>query len=94
LSAAAPAPTSNQTPADPFAYFVQAGAFSRTQEAEQQRAKLAMLGFGAKVIEREQGGRTVFRVRVGPFDKRDEANSVKTKIEMAGVESQLVLVQK
>lgn len=79
---------------DPFMYFVQAGAYSRTEEAEQQRAKLAMLGFGAKVTEREQSGRMVYRVRVGPFDKKDDADLAKTKIETAGVESALVRVQK
>ena len=30
--------------ADPFSYFVQAGAYGRTEDAEQQRAKLAMMG--------------------------------------------------
>ena len=47
---AAGAPTVPQPPAtratpDPFAYFVQAGAFGRGEDAEQQRARLAMLGF-------------------------------------------------
>ena len=54
--------------ADPFIYFVQAGAFARPEDAEQQRARLAMMGFEAKVTEREQSGRTVYRVRIGPFD--------------------------
>lgn len=79
---------------DPFSYFVQAGAFSRTEDAEQQRAKLAMLGFAAKVTEREQSGRTVYRVRVGPFDRKDEADSTKERLDGAGVESSLVRVQK
>jgi cell division protein FtsN len=89
-----PAIASAKGGSDPFTYFVQAGAYSRTEEAEQQRAKLAMLGFGAKVTEREQAGRTVFRVRVGPYDKKDDADVAKTKIETAGVESALVRVQK
>ncbi|HJV95673.1 MAG TPA: SPOR domain-containing protein, partial [Albitalea sp.] len=79
---------------DPFSYFVQAGAFARTEDAEQQRAKLAMLGFAAKVTEREQSGRTVYRVRVGPFDRKDEADSTKERLDGAGVESSLVRVQK
>ena len=79
---------------DPFVYCVQAGAFSQTEEAEQQRAKLAMLGFEARLSEREQSGRTVFRVRVGPFDKRDEADAAKEKLTGAGVESSLVRVQR
>ncbi len=86
--------TSTKPGADPFIYFVQAGAYGRTEDADQQRAKLAMQGFTAKVTEREQAGRTVYRVRVGPFDKKDEADAAKEKLDGAGVESALVRVQK
>jgi cell division protein FtsN len=80
--------------ADPFSYFVQAGAYSQQDEAEQQRARLAIIGFEAKLTEREQAGRTVYRVRVGPFDKKDDAEAAKAKLNDAGVESALVRVQR
>jgi cell division protein FtsN len=80
--------------ADPFDYFVQAGAFRTQTDADAQRAKLAMLGWEARVSEREQNGRTVFRVRVGPFAKRDDAEQLKEKLDGAGVESALVRVQR
>jgi cell division protein FtsN len=76
-----------------FDYFVQAGAFRSQAEADAQRAKLAMLGWEARVSEREQSGRTVFRVRVGPFAKRDDAEDLKGKLAAAGVDSALVRVQ-
>ena len=79
---------------DPFTYFVQAGAYGKTEDAEQQRARLAMMGMEAKLTEREQSGRTVFRVRVGPFDKKDEAEAAKSKLGDAGIESALVRVQR
>ena len=79
---------------DALSYFVQAGAFGRVEDAEAQRAKLAMSGWAAKVTEREQSGRTVYRVRLGPFDRKDEATQMKEKLEGAGVESALVQVQK
>jgi cell division protein FtsN len=79
---------------DPFAYFVQAGAFARPEDAEQQRARLAMLGYEARVSEREQSGRTMFRVRIGPFDRKEDADGAKEKLAGAGVESALVRVQK
>ncbi|SFE25763.1 SPOR domain-containing protein [Paracidovorax konjaci] len=81
------------TGAEPFDYFVQAGAFRTQGDADAQRAKLAMLGWEARVSEREQNGRTVFRVRVGPFTKRDDAEMLKEKLDGAGVESALVRVQ-
>lgn len=79
---------------DPFDYFVQAGAFRTQQDADAQRAKLAMLGWEARVSEREQNGRNVFRVRVGPFAKRGDAEQLKDKLAGAGVESALVRVQR
>jgi cell division protein FtsN len=54
--------------ADPFAYFIQAGAFRSNEDALAQKAKLALAGFEASITEREQSGRTVYRVRVGPLD--------------------------
>jgi cell division protein FtsN len=80
--------------ADPFLYFVQAGAYARTEDAEQQRAKLAILGFQGKLSEREQSGRTMYRVRVGPFDRKEDADAAKDKLTGAGIEAALVRVQK
>ena len=79
---------------DPFTYFVQAGAFRTQADAEGQRAKLAMLGWDARVSEREQSGRTVFRVRIGPFDKRVDADQIRGKLDGLKVESNLVRVQR
>ena len=80
--------------ADPYDYFVQAGAFRTQADADAQRAKLAMMGWEARVSEREQNGRPVFRVRVGPFAKRDDAAALKDKLDGTGVESALVRVQR
>ena len=80
--------------ADPFNYFIQAGAFRTPEDAEQQRAKLSLLGFQAKTSEREQAGRTVYRVRLGPFDKKDEADKTKEKLDNNAIETALVRVQR
>ena len=79
--------------ADPFVYFVQAGAYRSTEEAEAQRAKTALLGLDPKISERDQGGRTVYRVRMGPMDKV-EAERVRAKLEAAHIESAMVRVQR
>lgn len=85
---------SSATAADPFSYFVQAGAFRTAEDAESQRAKLSLGGIEARVSEREQSGRTVFRVRIGPFDKRDDADKAKERLEALGMEAALVRVQR
>lgn len=80
--------------AEPFSYFVQLGAFRTVEDAEAQRAKLSLAGVEAKVSEREQAGRTVFRVRTGPYDKREEADKAKAKLDAMGMETALVRVQR
>lgn len=82
------------TPADPFTYFVQVGAFRTPEDADAQRAKLSLMGVEARVTEREQSGRTVYRVRVGPFEKKDDADRLKEKLDGSGLESVLVRVQR
>jgi cell division protein FtsN len=91
-----PPPGLNATPSgtDPFLYFVQAGAFARSEDAEQQRAKLAMAGVESKLFERDQAGRTVWRVRVGPFNRKEEADAAKDRLGQAGVDAALVRVQR
>ncbi|MCE2916490.1 MAG: SPOR domain-containing protein [Rubrivivax sp.] len=80
--------------ADNFVYFVQAGAYGRNEDAEQQKAKLALLGQTARISEREQSGRVVYRVRVGPFPRRDEADALQQRLTDNAIESQIVRVEK
>ncbi len=87
-------PKGSPTAADPFSYFVQAGAFKSPEDAEAQRAKLAMMGMAADVSEREQSGRTVFRVRLGPFNDKAMADATREQLETNGVEAALVRIQK
>ena len=88
------APQSARPGADPFIYFVQVGAFSKAEDAEQQRAKLAMLGYSAKITEREQQGRMMYRVRLGPYQVKDEAESTQAKLQSGGETAALVRVER
>ena len=73
---------------------MQVGAYSRPEDAEQQRAKLALAGLRATVTEREQNGRTVHRVRLGPFDKRDEAEAQTERAKAIDPDAALVRVDR
>jgi cell division protein FtsN len=77
---------------DGYSYFVQIGAFRTAADAESQRARLSLGGTEAKVSEREQSGSTVYRVRVGPFDKKDDAIQSKEKLAASGLDTALVSV--
>lgn len=91
--AAVPA-KSTKPGADPFSYFVQVGAYARQEDAEQQRARVGLMGVTARITEREQSGRTVYRVRVGPYDRKEEADQVQEKLAGNGVEAALVRVER
>lgn len=82
------------SPGEPYAYFVQAGAFRGATEADAQRAKLAIMGWEAQVTEREQAGRTMFRVRIGPYARKDDAERIKERLDDAGLQAALVRVQR
>nr|WP_207184597.1 SPOR domain-containing protein [Rubrivivax gelatinosus] len=80
--------------AEAFVYFVQTGAFTRTEDAEQERARLAMLGYAAKVSEREQAGKTMYRVRTGPYATREDAEAVQGRLQAASIDARLVRAEK
>ena len=75
-------------------YYAQAGAYTRADDAEAQRAKLALLGMDSKVTERDQSGRTIYRVRIGPLDARAQAEAMIERLQTAGVDSSLVRVER
>ena len=80
--------------ADPFQYFIQVGAYRGQAEAEAQKAKMALMGLDARISEREQAGRTVFRVRLGPFDDKVAAERMRLRLESSQVEDTIVRAQR
>jgi cell division protein FtsN len=88
------APRSTKPGADPFTYFVQVGAYGKAEDAEQQRARIGMMGMSAKVSEREQSGRTMYRVRLGPYDRKEDADAIQERLSGSGVEAALVRVER
>ena len=91
-TAAAPAAAASAAPQTN--YFVQIGAFRSSDDAQGQRAKLALNGIDAVVTERDQGGRPIYRVRVGPFEKIEDAERAKEKLDKTGTDTVLVKVQR
>jgi len=71
-------------------YFLQVGAYKTSADAEQQRARLAFQGFESKVTQRDAGGVTYYRVRIGPFTKFDEMNSTRQRLSDAGIDTAVI----
>ncbi|RKP49287.1 SPOR domain-containing protein [Trinickia fusca] len=83
-SAAAPANDANT------GYFLQVGAYKTAADAEQQRARLAFQGFESKVSQRDAGGVTYFRVRIGPFSKFEDMNTTRQRLSDAGIDTAVI----
>lgn len=79
---------------DPFSYYVQAGAFRSNEEAESQRAKLTMQGYDPRISDKEQGGKTVYRVRIGPLNAKEEAEKIQLKLAASKIEAAIIRVQR
>jgi cell division protein FtsN len=86
-------PVSSAASAPALSFQVQAGSYANQPEAEQQRARLAMMGLEPRIQEREVNGRTMYRVRIGPFAQREQADEVRTRLQGAGIDSALVRIQ-
>ncbi|MGV1045677.1 SPOR domain-containing protein [Limnohabitans sp.] len=87
-------PAANANGVDPFDYAIQVGAYRSAADADAQKAKLVMMGLDAKVSERDQGGRTVYRVRLGPYDDKAAAEKVRARLESSSIENTLVRLQR
>ncbi len=84
----------SEATAEPFQYFIQVGAYRSQAEADSQKAKMALMGLDAKVSEREQAGRIVYRVRLGPFDDKAVAERLHARLDGAQIENTIVRIQR
>ena len=97
--AAPAAPAAAEKPAPAAAapaelLYLQAGAFQKAADADNLKAKLAMLGFEAGVQEQAVPDKgTMHRVRVGPFASPDEMNRARTQLSQNGIQATLVKVK-
>lgn len=75
-------------------FYVQAGAFGQVGDAENQRARLALMGVDTRVSQDVVNERTVYRVRSGPYRTRSLALKTRQKLTDQNVESVVVAVPK
>lgn len=85
-----PAPAADEK----FTYYLQAGAFLEQADAENTRAKLALMGVAASIAERKSDNGTLYRVRIGPFAQLEAMNRVRGKLTDNGVDVAVVRVPK
>jgi cell division protein FtsN len=75
-------------------YFIQAGSFQNPADADNQKARLAILGFESSVEPANLPDKgTWYRVRMGPYTKVDEINRVRQSLAQNGIDANLVKIK-
>ena len=75
-------------------YFIQAGSFQNPADADNQKAKIAILGFESSVeptVLPDKG--TWYRVRMGPYTALEDLNRVRKVLSQNGIDANLVKVK-
>lgn len=78
---------------DDVRYLLQAGAFQASGQAEELKARIALLGLGARVESASIGGKTIYRVRMGPYGTAGELAEAKRKLASGGLPGMAIKVQ-
>ena len=68
-----------------IAYILQAGAFGAANDAEAVKARIALLGLSARVEAADIQGKTVYRVRMGPYRTASALAEAKAKLTSGGL---------
>jgi cell division protein FtsN len=72
-------------------YYLQAGAFQKESDADNLKAKLALMGVEAVIQTANLPEKGVWhRVRVGPYTTLDEINRVRTTLIQNSIETSLI----
>ena len=74
-------------------YVLQAGAFGGSGDAEATKARIAMLGLSARVESAQIKGKTVYRVRMGPYGSASELAEAKQKLASGGLPAMAIRSQ-
>ena len=75
-------------------YFIQAGSFQNPADADNQKAKIAILGFESSVEPTPLPDKgTWYRVRMGPYTSLEDLNRVRKVLSQNGIDASLVKVK-
>lgn len=93
-AAQAPAPAPAPAAQESGSLFLQAGAFQKTADAENLKARLAMLGYEASILDVEVPDKGVMhRVRIGPYANAEELNRIRGQLSQNGIAATVVRIK-
>lgn len=67
-------------------YILQAGSFSRLEDANRRKAELGLLGVRSDIMKGAANGRTVYRVYTEPMEQPEDVNRASNLLTGAGIE--------
>jgi len=70
-------------------YFLQAGSFRKSEEAERLRAQLALLGQITRLEQGKVGQQIWHRVMIGPFESRSQMTQTQNQLAQQGFKALL-----
>ncbi len=74
------------------AYILQVGSFRKLQQADRMKAKLALLGFKARIEKVRVSDGVWHRVRLGPFDSMEQANQMRSRLAAQKIKGMLLKI--
>lgn len=81
-----PKPTAPTKQADTELYYLQVGAFSKFESADQQKAGLVLQNWPTKVQQvRKDDGRNIYRILVGPYNAGTELSGAEKGLTKQGL---------
>lgn len=78
----------------PGTYLLQAGSFRSFDQADQLKARLAMLGLETRVDSVTTDNGEWHRVRVGPYKKLEDLNASRSQLKRNGIDAILIRLKK
>lgn len=71
-------------------YFLQAGSFQKSSDADNLKARLALAGLEARIVSATVGDSVWHRVRLGPFDTETAMNEARSVLQENRIEAKVI----
>lgn len=85
---------SNQAEPVARAWIVQAGSFTDENNAKQLHTRIAQKGFASLLVKLELEGKTIYKVRLGPFEEERAAQEMAQQLSGAGFQCKVKSIRR
>lgn len=74
-------------------YMLQAGSFERNADAEDLKARIALSGEPARVEAAEVNGKTMYRVRLGPYENAQAVSAAQSALSSQSISTNRIKIK-